>query len=291
MAELEDRRKSLRMSHGPRELDALDDYDYSHCHFFIPSSSRNISIPITLHETLCSIQFTISSVFTPSLTALNLTSDNVTLFVVSSWYLPAGFASIQDIGESLKLEELELGDSTKTGWRFNSARVALSQWCPSLEIFIYSADARRNWENLYWTAPRVPLPARLTVQVDGVRHIEKRMHEVPGRADYQDLVAIGEGGDFVWLESSSPGNQVLRETGRVAVRDVEIRSTASFAGSWWDDEDEESKEEQVVRATATVSTVSTGCGTNHAGENSRLGYGSQNSNKSSTPINMVQRNC
>ncbi|KAH6901791.1 hypothetical protein BKA70DRAFT_681518 [Coprinopsis sp. MPI-PUGE-AT-0042] len=79
-------------------------------------------------KTLRSIQSAIWSVFLPNLTAVNLTSDNVTLFFVSSWYLPAircvsliasdfsyandGFASIYDAREGSRIEELESGDST-----------------------------------------------------------------------------------------------------------------------------------------------------------------------------------
>ncbi|KAH6901780.1 hypothetical protein BKA70DRAFT_681485 [Coprinopsis sp. MPI-PUGE-AT-0042] len=200
-----------------------------------------------------------------------------------------------------------------SGWRFGSTRVPLAEWCPNLKTFICSADAEWNWENPDWIAPHVLLPAHPTVEVIRVRDIEKRIHEALGRAEYRDRVAISEGRGFAGLDGAggegvndpffafleqlgslvkseafpalkyvrdlSPQSRVMRETGRVKVRDVEMRSMGSFAGRWWDDEDDdesdsEEEEEQSGRATATTTTASTTpTGYGHARGNSAFGQG------------------
>ncbi|KAH6903738.1 hypothetical protein BKA70DRAFT_1514026 [Coprinopsis sp. MPI-PUGE-AT-0042] len=301
-------------------------------------------------ETLRSIQSAVGALDLPNLTSLKLTLDNVTCLVVSTWDLPAirhvsliasdfsyaneGFASFFDVHGG-KIEELELGHSTgaieefwltapphptaassndtSNGWRFGSTRVPLAEWCPNLKTFICSADAEWNWENPDWIAPHVLLPAHPTVEVIGVRDIEKRIHEALGRAEYRDRVAISEGRGFAGLDGAggegvndpffalleqlgslvkseafpalkyvrdlSPQSRVMRETGRVKVRDVEMRSMGSFAGRWWDDDDDdesdsEEEEEPTGRTTATTATASTTpTAYGHARGNSAFGQG------------------
>jgi hypothetical protein len=168
----------------------------------------------------------------------------------------------------------------QTEWRFGSTRVPLAEWCPNLKTFICSADAEWNWESPDWIAPHVLLPTHPGVEVIGVRDIEKRIHEALGRAKYRDRVALSEGRRFVGLDEASgsggegvndpffalleqlgslvnsdvfpalkyvrdlsPQSRVMRETGMVGVRDVEMQSIGSFAPGWGDNDFDEDKEE------------------------------------------------
>ncbi|KAH6901783.1 hypothetical protein BKA70DRAFT_681499 [Coprinopsis sp. MPI-PUGE-AT-0042] len=192
-----------------------------------PTQEKEKSLSHSLStETLRSIQSAVGALDLPNLTSLKLTLDNVTCLVVSTWDLPAirhvsliasdfsyaneGFASFFDVHGG-KIEELELGHSTgaieefwltapphptaaslndtSNGWRFGSTRVPLAEWCPNLKTFICSADAEWNWENPDWIAPHVLLPAHPTVEVIGVRDIEKRIHEAWRRRERPFLCA------------------------------------------------------------------------------------------------------
>jgi hypothetical protein len=78
-----------------------------------------------------------------------------------------------------------------TGWRYGGMRVPLAEWCPGLEQFICSAEAEWNWQNPDWIAPHVLLPAHPTLELIGVRDLEKRIREGLDRCANFDRVQLG----------------------------------------------------------------------------------------------------
>lgn len=136
----------------------------------------------------------------PSLRSLKVTLDNATFAVLATWSMPAltnlsvisadfsyagvGFSQFFRI-HGHKIKQLELGHSssmieehyltTPPTQQHFQPHIPLADWCPNLREFICSADAEWNWQNPDWIAPHVLLPTHPSVELIGIRDIDKRL--------------------------------------------------------------------------------------------------------------------
>ncbi|KAG5651953.1 hypothetical protein H0H81_006802 [Sphagnurus paluster] len=169
----------------------------SHLHSMFPSAISSLSkcpIPDTPNISLT----------LPALRSLKVTLDNATFAVLSTWSMPAlqnlsvvsadfsyassGFSEFFLV-HGPKLTQLELGHSSSSieehyltapapnASGSTSPGIPLAAWCPNLVEFICSADAEWNWQHPDWIAPHVLLPTHPTLQLIGIRDIDKRLRD------------------------------------------------------------------------------------------------------------------
>ncbi|KAF5347589.1 hypothetical protein D9756_010709 [Leucocoprinus leucothites] len=137
----------------------------------------------------------------PALRTLKLTLDNITFSVLSQWDMPSlrnisvlstdfsytgdGFAKFFQV-HGHNIVQLELGHSTgaieehylttpQHTHHLPNPSLNLADWCPNLREFICSADAEWNWQSPDWIAPHILLPAHPSVELIGIRDLNKRL--------------------------------------------------------------------------------------------------------------------
>ncbi|KAG6816568.1 hypothetical protein H0H87_004928 [Tephrocybe sp. NHM501043] len=149
----------------------------------------------------------------PALRSLKVTLDNATFAVLATWTMPSlrnisvlsadfsyassGFSHFFRV-HGPKLNQLELGHSSSTIEEHyltspqpvstNGSQpfsIPLAAWCPNLIEFICSADAEWNWQHPDWIAPHVLLPTHPSIQLIGIRDIDKRLREDSGAQSQQ----------------------------------------------------------------------------------------------------------
>ena len=182
-----------------------------------PTSSQPTSGPImlvlpalrSLKVTLDNATFLVLATWDiPLLAHLSVLSSDFSYSLhPSSGTSPSGFAQFF-ITHGAKLTQLELGHSSATieehyltttapaaaaGLSARAINQAselggLANWCPNLEQFICSADAEWNWQNPDWIAPHVLLPSHPTIQLIGIRDLDKRLKD-----DMELALALGRG--------------------------------------------------------------------------------------------------
>ncbi|KAG6840124.1 hypothetical protein C0991_008714 [Blastosporella zonata] len=142
----------------------------------------------------------------PALRSLKVTLDNDTFAVLATWTMPSlrnisvlsadfsyassGFSQFFRV-HGPKLTQLEFGHSSSTIEEHYLTQppatntpqpfsIPLAAWCPNLVEFICSADAEWNWQHPDWIAPHVLLPTHPSLQLIGIRDIDKRLREDDG---------------------------------------------------------------------------------------------------------------
>lgn len=144
----------------------------------------------------------------PALKALKVSLDNNTFATLASWDMPqlcnlsvlsadfsytgpgfqAFFAAHGD-----KLIQLELGHSSSSIEEYYlttphhahnanvqpAAPISLATFCPNLKEVICSADAEWHWQSPDWITPHILLPSHPSVELIGIRDIDKRLREDP----------------------------------------------------------------------------------------------------------------
>ncbi|KAG6859616.1 hypothetical protein C0995_006557 [Termitomyces sp. Mi166 len=183
----------------------------THLQSIARSSSLSLPIPPSYSSSMCS-DFTPITLALPSLRSLKVTLDNATFEVLATWHMPSlrnisvlsadfsyassGFSHFFAV-HGPKLTQLELGHSSSTieeHYLTSSLHtppatplyIPLAEWCPNLKEFICSADAEWNWQNPDWIAPHVLLPTHPSLELIGIRDIDKRLRD--DRAEYFGLV-------------------------------------------------------------------------------------------------------
>ncbi|KAG6916966.1 hypothetical protein DXG01_004394 [Tephrocybe rancida] len=182
-------------------------------HLHALSSSSSLSSPLFTPENM--------ALTLPALRSLKVTLDNATFAVLATWTMPSirnisvlsadfsyassGFSDFFQV-HGPKLTQLELGHSSSTieehyltsppslsnnPTNNNTTHpnapfsIPLAAWCPNLIEFICSADAEWNWQHPDWIAPHVLLPTHPSVQLIGIRDIDKRLREDGGAQGQQ----------------------------------------------------------------------------------------------------------
>lgn len=143
----------------------------------------------------------------PALKALKVSLDNNTFGTLASWDMPLltnlsvlsadfsytgpGFNSFF-AAHGAKLIQLELGHSSSSIEEYylttphhlqqaNQAAtpISLATSCPNLKEVICSADAEWHWQSPDWITPHILLPFHPSVELIGIRDIDKRLKEDP----------------------------------------------------------------------------------------------------------------
>ncbi|KAG6883652.1 hypothetical protein C0993_004903 [Termitomyces sp. T159_Od127] len=176
------------------------------------AKSSSLSLHTSIYSSSSSLDFTPITLTLPSLRSLKVTLDNATFEVLATWLMPSlrnlsvlsadfsyassGFSHFFAV-HGPKLIQLELGHSSSTieehyltsPWHPTPApslSIPLAEWCPNLKEFICSADAEWNWQNPDWIAPHVLLPTHPSLELIGIRDIDKRLRD--DRAEYFGLL-------------------------------------------------------------------------------------------------------
>ncbi|TEB22819.1 hypothetical protein FA13DRAFT_1640749 [Coprinellus micaceus] len=182
----------------------------------------------------------------PVLRSLKATLDNATFHVLSTWSIPVllnlsvisadfsyagdGFREFFE-AHGAKLRQLELGHSTEaiedhflsaspqpsfegTGWRYGGMRIPLAEWCPGIEQFIFSAEAEWNWQDSDWITPHILLPAHPTLELIGVRGLEKCIREGLNRLEGDEaFLKLTEQFGSLFNREAYPALKYVRDLG------------------------------------------------------------------------------
>ncbi|KAH0589856.1 hypothetical protein H2248_000048 [Termitomyces sp. 'cryptogamus'] len=177
------------------------------------AKSSSLSLPTSIYSSFSCPDFTPITLTLPSLRSLKVTLDNATFQVLATWHMPSlrnlsvlsadfsyassGFSDFFAV-HGPKLTQLELGHSSSTIEEHYltypshspppvpSFSIPLAEWCPNLKEFICSADAEWNWQNPDWIAPHVLLPTHPSLELIGIRDIDKRLRD--DRTEYFGLL-------------------------------------------------------------------------------------------------------
>ena len=197
------------LAHSNKDLRRLSwtNYDEEPFHYHMSSLLTRPSAIEYLEITSCSpaaaliskSRLHIPAIELPALQCLKVELDDFTFSIFAEWKMPKlrslslvscefnysgrGFSSFfKAHGASLK--QLELGHSSSLVESQLLSRAGsehpypLAVWCPNLREFICSADAEWHWQTPDWIPPHVLLPTHPSVELIGIRGIDKRLTEM-----------------------------------------------------------------------------------------------------------------